>query len=130
MKNQALQYYMHYGPNAFRFELAGNVNQEGAGRLDQDWHRASSAIGHLRLVVDLTFVTGVDEYGLELIIRWHREGARFVANSKVSRTLVESVLGETLLDPASAGSSDADRTWLPFHTSFPALKLHGHSVAA
>jgi ABC-type transporter Mla MlaB component len=117
MKNQALQYYMHYGPTAFRFELAGDLNHEGAHRLDQDWRRASSAIGDRRLVVDMTFVTDVDGDGLALIIRWHRAGARFVANSKASRTLVESVLGETPLNPASASSSDADQTWLPFHTS-------------
>ena len=29
MKKQALQYFMHYGPAALRFELAGDLNEEG-----------------------------------------------------------------------------------------------------
>ena len=41
MKNQALQYFMHDGPSAFRFELAGDLNNEGARRLQQDWRTAS-----------------------------------------------------------------------------------------
>jgi hypothetical protein len=119
MKNRALQYYMHYGPTAFQFELAGNLNHEGAARLDQDWRSASSAIGERRLVVDMTFVTGVDEQGRAMIMRWHREGARFIANSTASRTLVESILGKPPIEPASIGTVGLDRTWLPFHTAFP-----------
>ena len=61
MKNIALQYYMHDGPEAFRFELAGNLNQAGAIRLEQDWKTASSVIGDRRLIVDITFVEVVDE---------------------------------------------------------------------
>jgi hypothetical protein len=56
--NQALQYYMHDGSTAFRFELAGNLNDEGAHKLDQAWRTASSVIGDRRLIVDMTFVTG------------------------------------------------------------------------
>jgi hypothetical protein len=113
MKNMALQYYMHDGPTAFRIELAGNLNDDGARRLDQDWRTASSAIGGRRLIVDMTFVTGVDEQGQALINRWHREGARFVASSKASRALAESILGEPL--PKSSAATP-DRTWLPFRT--------------
>jgi hypothetical protein len=124
MKNQGLQYYMHYGPTAFRFELAGNLDYESAYRLDQDWRTASSAIGDRRLVVDMTFVTGADQQGRALIIRWHREGARLVANSKPSRALAESILGEPPPESVSVSYAGGDRTWLPFHTSYPAPKLH------
>jgi hypothetical protein len=117
MKNPALQYYMHDGPTAFRFELAGNLDYESAPRLYQDWQTASSAIGDRRLIVDMTFVTGVDEKGGALLRRWHQEGARLIANSKLSRALAESILGAPL--PASAGdASVSDRTWLPFRASF------------
>jgi ABC-type transporter Mla MlaB component len=119
MKNQALQYYMHYGPTAFQFELAGELDHEGAYRLDQDRRTASSALGDRRIVVDMTFVTGIDEDGRALIIRWHREGARLIANSKASRQLAESILGE----PASAAKAGADQTWLPFHSSFPGTQM-------
>jgi hypothetical protein len=115
--NQALQYYMHDGPTAFRIELAGNLDYEGARRLDQDWRTASSTIGDRRLIVDMTFVTAVDEQGRALLIGWHQEGARLIANSKPSRVLAESILGEPL--PASVSDAAvSDRTWLPFRASF------------
>jgi hypothetical protein len=117
MKNPGLRYYMHEGPTAFRFELAGNLDYKSAPRLDQDWQTASSAIANRRLIVDMTFVTGVDEKGGALLRRWHQEGARLIANSKLSRVLAESILGEPL--PASGGdASVSDRTWLPFRASF------------
>jgi hypothetical protein len=120
MRHQSLQYYMHDGPKAFRFELAGNLSREAARSLDQDWCTASSAIGDRRLIVDITFVTGVDELGHALIARWHREGAQLIANSKASRALAESILGDPLpepplnRDPAAA----SNRTWPSFHSSF------------
>jgi ABC-type transporter Mla MlaB component len=96
MKNRALQYYMHDGPDAFRFELAGDLNQEGARRLAQAWRTASSMFPDGRLIVDMTFVTSVDEQGSALILQWHRDGVAFVANSDVSRGLIESVLGSPI----------------------------------
>jgi hypothetical protein len=119
MKNQALQYYMHDGSTAFRFELAGNLNNEGAHKLDQAWRTASSVIGDRRLIVDMTFVTCVDAQGRALIARWHREGAQLIANSIASRALAESVLGEPLPAlPANPGTAVSDRTWMPFRGSF------------
>ena len=117
MKNRALRYYMHDGPMAFRFELAGTLDYEGAVRLEQDWRTASSAIGDRKLIVDLTFVTNLAEEGKTLLRRWHQEGARLIANSTTSRVLAESVLGGPL--PATTGDATvSNRTWLPFHTSF------------
>ena len=119
MKDQALQYYMHDGPTAFRFELAGNLNYEGARQIDQDWRTASSVIGDRKLIVDMTFVSDIDEQGRTLLAHWHREGARLIANSKASRALAESILGEPLPEsaPKARDAAASDRTWLPFRTS-------------
>jgi ABC-type transporter Mla MlaB component len=120
MKDQALQYYMHDGPTAFRFELAGDLNQDGARRLDQDWRTASSTIGDRKLIVDITFVTNIDQQGRALLALWHRDGAQLIANSKASRALAESILGQAFFEPSADGRATAtsDRTWLPFRTSF------------
>jgi len=120
VKTQALQYYMHDGPTAFRFELAGHLNREGACRLDQDWRTASSTLGERRLIVDMTFVTSVDEQARALLGRWHRDGARLIANSAASRALAESILGEFILEPPANTlfARTSDQTWLPFHSSF------------
>ena len=111
---------MHDGPTAFRFELAGNLNHEDARRLDQAWRTASSVIGHRRLIVDMTFVTGVDAQGRALITRWHRGGAQLIDKSKASLAFAESILGKPLPEsPANVGRAIvSDRTWLPFRASF------------
>ena len=125
MKSQTLQYYMHDGPSAFRFELAGDLNNEAARDLDQAWRTASSMIGDRALVVDMTFVTGAGRDGRSLLARWYAEGAQLIARSKVSRTLAEAIVGAPLPEVASVSSTGAVRTWLPFHTFFrgPKLKL-------
>ncbi len=125
MKHQALQYYMHDGPTSFRFELKGFLSEEGARRLDQDWTTASSTASGRRPTIDVTFVTGVDQQGHALIVRWHRDGARIVANSHAGRALAESILGEPLLEPSpNAGdAARSDRGWLPFRTSLLARVL-------
>jgi hypothetical protein len=120
MEDQALQYYMHDGPTAVRLELAGNLNDEGVRRLAQDWRIASSVIGDRRLIVDMTFVNGVDEPGRALITRWHRDGAQLIASSKASRALAESILNKPLPEPAATTS---EPTWFPFRTLLALILL-------
>ena len=119
MNNQGLQYYMHDEPAVFRFHLAGELNHEGARRLAQDWRTASSTIGDRSLVVDITFLTRLDEQGALLIARWHRQGARIIANSDTSRALAESALGEAVLaSPAEQRAVPAPgRLQWPFRIS-------------
>jgi ABC-type transporter Mla MlaB component len=119
MKTRALQYYMHDGPGAFRFELAGDLDRQGASRLDQDWRTASSTLGDRRLVVDMTFLTSVDEAGRALLVGWHRGGAHIVANRENARALAASILGEPLRElPADTHAAAAsNRTWIAFRTS-------------
>jgi hypothetical protein len=114
----ALQYFMHYGPAAFRFELAGELDTEGAHSLERDWLSASSVIGEHALIVDLTFVTGAEKEGRMLLARWYAAGARFVAQSKASRKLVETITGRPLSELTSANTAREDGTWLPFRNSF------------
>jgi hypothetical protein len=123
MTSPTLQYYMHDGPSAFRFELAGELNNEAARDLDQAWRTASSMVGDRALVVDMTFVTDAGRDGRSLLARWHAEGAQLIARSKVSRALAEAIIGGPLPKFASIGDAGAVRTWLPFHTSFGGAKL-------
>jgi len=99
MRTQALRYYMHDGPAAFRFELAGDLDDEGARRLEQDWRTASSVIGDRLLIVDMTLVARVGKEARILFARWHASGARLIANSDTSRSLVESIIGTSLPKP-------------------------------
>jgi len=131
MTHRTLQYYMHDGPSAFRFELAGDLDRDGAQQLDQDWRTASSVIDGRTLIVDMTFVTHIDNAGRELLTRWHRDGAHIVAKSRQSRELAETALGKPLeaaprvMRPAEHG------TWAPFQTSLSFLrKLTSSTVEA
>jgi len=124
MNDQPLKYYMHDGSSAFRFELSGELSNDGARKLEHDWLTASSVIGHRTLIVDMTFLTGADEEGRALLARWHAGGARLVAKSKASRALAEAIVGEGLPDLPTAVNSGWDQTWLPFRTSFGIPALH------
>ncbi len=86
-----MRYYMHDGPSAFRFELAGDLDANDAGRLERDWRTASSTADSRTLIIDMSFVTGIDETARGLFRRWHAEGAEFAAGSERSRELVESI---------------------------------------
>jgi ABC-type transporter Mla MlaB component len=125
LKIQPLRYYMHDGPSAFRFELSGELDHQGACRLDRDWRTASSTLGGRSLVVDITFLTGVDEAGRALFVAWHREGAHFVANCENARALAASILGEPLREPPADthGATASSLTWIAFRTS-----VHGTLV--
>jgi hypothetical protein len=96
-----LHYYMHDGPAAFRFELAGDFANGDAARLEQEWRTASSTIGGRTLIVDLSFVTATDEAARSLFRRWHAAGAQFAAISPQSRKLVESITGRPFLQRQS-----------------------------
>jgi hypothetical protein len=86
-----MRYYMHGGPAAFRFELAGDLNAGDAAKLEQECRSASLTIGNRVLVVDVTFVTGIDQAARTVFRGWYARGAEFAASSKQSRELVESI---------------------------------------
>jgi hypothetical protein len=79
MGTPAFSYYMHDGPWAFSFELAGIWAAEGAKRVEQDWQSASEVIGRKEFVVDLAFLA-----------------ATIVADTPKSRALTESIIGRAV----------------------------------
>jgi hypothetical protein len=112
-----VRYYVHEGPAAFRFELAGDLDAADAATLEQDWQTASTIRRHRTLIIDLSFVTGIDEAARGLFRRWHAGGAEFAASSKWSRELVESITGRPF-----AGESPHAPTyqlWFSFRSMSP-----------
>jgi ABC-type transporter Mla MlaB component len=113
MKKSNFTYYMHDGPAAFSFELAGALSTEDAAELEQAWRTASSVIGDRTLVVDLSFVTAIDEGGRALLRKWHESGAQLVAKSPEAQSLAESMVGAPVVGPPPLS-----RTYEPFFTQF------------
>ena len=112
MKNSNFTYYMHDGPTAFSFEMAGALSADDAAELDHAWRTASAIIGDRALVVDLSFVTRIDDAGRNLLRAWHENGATLVANSPTSLSLAESIIGA----PLPAAASAPTPTYGPFWT--------------
>ncbi|MGD1095675.1 MAG: hypothetical protein ABSB35_27240 [Bryobacteraceae bacterium] len=111
-----MRYYMHDGPAAFRFELAGDLDANDATRLEQDWRTASSSVGTRTLIIDISFVTAMDEAVQSLFRRWYAGGAKFAARSRRSRELVET-LTERRFTPEPARATPV-QSWL-FRKSMP-----------
>jgi hypothetical protein len=128
MKHQPLQYFMHDGPAAFRFELLRALDGEGARRLAQDWRTASSAIGDRAWIVDVTNLDSAEDEGRALLARWHGEGAKFIAKSQVSGERAAAIIGKPVHEVASP--SPTHWPGLPFRTSFSAVKLQLTLLAA
>jgi len=114
MKTQALEYYMHDEPDAFRFELSGSLSGDGARSVFQAWRTALSILGRRPMIVDISFVDEADQRGSALLRFWHRQGTRIVATSAASYTLAAAA-GAAIPAPAedtSAASASAQKTAL------------------
>lgn len=107
-----LDYYMHDGPTAFRFELAGSLAGVDAARLDQAWRTVSSTIGVKILTVGVTSITAIDDKGHDLLLRWHHTGARYIANSAASRSLIESITRHPHLIAGPATRAGIDQCFI------------------
>jgi len=89
------RYYMHDGPSAFSFELAGKLSDNAAGELEQAWRTASSVRPGRSLIVDISYVTQVDLAGRAMLRRWHDGGAQLVAKSPQARAIAASITGQS-----------------------------------
>jgi len=110
-----LAIYLHDGPAAFRFSLAGELSGEGVRNLEQAWRTASSIIGERPLVVDLGSLTGIDRAGRQLLAAWQAGGACMLAPAKAAPRI------ETMLEQSVTilVENPRRRRWHPFR--FPAL---------
>jgi hypothetical protein len=94
MKRELLQYSIHDGSAAMRFELAGSLSGNGAQSVRYAWQTALSVIGDRPLVFDITRVIDADDDGRSLLLRWQQDGAKIIAESRESRALAEAVFNE------------------------------------
>jgi ABC-type transporter Mla MlaB component len=107
-------YYMHDGSTAFSFELAGDLSDEGARELEQAWRTATSVIGEKELLIDLSYVSGIDEAGCELLNKWHAHGARLVVISPEAKKRIQSMTDRPVMLRATIPKAF---TWRPFRTA-------------
>jgi hypothetical protein len=105
------RYYMHDGTAAFSFELAGRLSDKEARELQNAWRAVSSVIGDRSLIVDLSYVTGIDVAGQKLLRGWHDDGAQLVAKFPEARVLVQLITGQSISELSATARHP---TWRPF----------------
>jgi hypothetical protein len=106
-------YYMHDGPAAFSFEVAGRISDSAVRELEQAGRIAFSTLEGRSLVIDLSYVTQVDEAGRLLLRDWHTSGAHLVATRPPARAIVASITGQPFDVVPHAAQY---HTWHPVHS--------------
>lgn len=106
-KNKAKEwgYRIHDGSAEFRFEFEGALATENVAELEQCWRTAASTMDAKAFVVDLNGLVGIDEAGLQLLRKWHADGAEFVAATRSAQEIVASITGQ----PVPAQKRERDR---------------------
>jgi len=87
-----LDYYIHDHSDALRLSIIGDLSGPGVASLDQASRTADSVLHGRQLVIDLA-ATCADEHGRNLLLRWHRMGARIIARSSESRAFAQGIVG-------------------------------------
>ncbi len=105
---------MHDGPDAFSFELAGNLAGASVRELEQAESTAASTVNGRKVIVDLSYITEVDTAGRALLRRWYDDGAQLVAELPQGRKIVASITGE---EPELVANTARRRTWRPFRAA-------------
>ena len=91
MKGELLEYWIHDGSGAMRFDLAGSLRGNGAQSVRYAWQTALSVIGDRPLVIEIRHVIDADDDGRALLLHWQQCGAQIVAESPESRALAAAL---------------------------------------
>jgi len=106
-RRRYLDYYIHDGSHALRFELAGWLSKDTASDLEQAWRTASCMIGERRVVFDLTRLAGIDRSGQKMLSEWSCRSALLVATSHGARERLQSMTNQ----PVTVLARAADQRW-------------------
>jgi ABC-type transporter Mla MlaB component len=104
-RGRYLNYYIHDGSHALRFELAGWLSRDTASDLEQAWRTTSSMLGERRVIFDLSRLAGIDGSGLDVLSEWTRRGALLAAASHHARERLQLMTNQpvAVLARATAG---------------------------
>ena len=74
-----MEMYQHDSAMMFRFVLRGDLTAGRVPELEHAWTTAKSILNGRDLVVDVSGITGADEFGVDLLSRMRDSGARLTA---------------------------------------------------
>ncbi|HKE27600.1 MAG TPA: hypothetical protein VKB88_34835 [Bryobacteraceae bacterium] len=109
-----LQYFIHHDSDALRMEISGTLAGRAAEQAYDSWRRETLTAGREPLVIDISYVTGIDTRGQAVLRAWRGFGARIVTSSYMATPLPSLFLPPATGNPARAeraraGSAVANR---------------------
>jgi hypothetical protein len=73
-----LQYFIHDDFDALRMEMSGSLAGRAAQKAYDAFRRAVLLLRRQPLVIDISYVTDIDENGQAVLRAWRGQGARIV----------------------------------------------------
>src|SRR4051794_33433508 len=86
-----LRITLHDSADYTRIKLEGKLAGPWVRELDQCWTTAASALNGRAMVLDLDAVSFVDDAGVDLLTRMHRQRVTLVASGPLIRSIVEKI---------------------------------------
>ncbi len=102
-----LRYFIHDDFDAIRMELAGSLLGVEAQKAFDSWRRTAVMAHHTPLIVDITYVTDIDDNGRAVLRQWRHHDARILASSLESRALLHSAGSSAIADAGTNASAHA-----------------------
>jgi len=123
-----LDFYIHDGSDALHLKILGDLCGQGVANLDQAWRTASPTLRGRLLIIDLVSLSDANEYGRDLLLGWHRFGARIVARSQESHSFAEQIIGVPIQMLAPKPCWRAQSSEFVFRRSTPAASEPAQSA--
>lgn len=102
-----LRITVHNEPQLTTFQLEGRLARPWLKELEKCWTRARSSKDKPAMSVDLTGLTFVDDAGKACLAAMYHEGAAFVANDCLTRSVVDEITNSSTYQPQSSNKKDA-----------------------
>jgi hypothetical protein len=109
--------FAHRDPDALRIEIAGRLTHDKVDAVYETWQREACRGEFRRLIVDITFITHADAYGIALLTAAHRSGAEIIASTPEAYAIARTITREAVPTADSKGG------W-PQRVKNLALRLH------
>jgi hypothetical protein len=103
-----LRITIHNEPEAITFQLEGRLSRPWQQELDKCWRSVLLSKDKLAVCVDLTGLTFVDDSGKACLAAMYHNGADFIANDCLTKSIVEEIKNDSTRGSQSLERQDAN----------------------
>jgi hypothetical protein len=101
-----LRITVHKKPQSITFQLEGRLSPPWLQELDKCWRRALMIKDRPAVRVDLTGLTFVDDAGKACLAAMYHEGADFIANDCLTKSIVEEITNGSICRSSAQAKKD------------------------